>query len=219
MTSPFTCSVLELTRTGPRISGDESEWVRLREEFLRMPCLHFRGVLRADLMQVIARELRGAGFCDLTHQGIGTEQVMEESPLWHQLNFLMNDSRLYQFIERITGCESIGCFQGRVYRVAPGAGHHDDWHSDVCDTRLIGVSINLGAEEFDGGVFELREERGRLLARVANTGLGDAIVFRIAQGLQHRIIDVVGSRAKTAFAGWFRAQPDYRTLLAAGNQS
>jgi len=34
---------------------------------------------------------------------------------------------------------------------------HDDWHNDCCDSRLIGVSVNLSPEPYNGGVFQLRE--------------------------------------------------------------
>jgi hypothetical protein len=43
-----------------------------------------------------------------------------------------------------------------------------------------------------------------MLAEVANTGPGSALIFRIAEELQHRISDMEGDEPKTAFAGWFR---------------
>jgi hypothetical protein len=38
---------------------------------------------------------------------------------------------------------------------------------------------------------------------VNNTGFGDAILFRISKDLEHRVTEVVGEVAKTAYAGWF----------------
>jgi hypothetical protein len=54
----------------------------------------------------------------------------------------------------------------------------------------------------------------RLLAEVPNLGLGDAILFRLSRGLQHRVTDVVGAHPKTAFAGWFRTDTSYREVLS-----
>jgi hypothetical protein len=53
------------------------------------------------------------------------------------------------------------------------------------------------------------------LQEVTNTGLGDAIVFRLSDDLQHRINEVRGAQPKTAFAGWFRSDPALRTKLRA----
>jgi hypothetical protein len=50
-----------------------------------------------------------------------------------------------------------------------------------------------------------RKDSGQVLAHVANTGAGDALIFRISPHLQHRISDLEGAEPKTAFAGWFRS--------------
>jgi hypothetical protein len=61
-------------------------------------------------------------------------------------------------------------------------------------------------------LFLLRERRStRMLAQIANTGLGDALIFRISHQLQHRISGLEGDQPKTAFAGWFR--PDLPDLF------
>jgi hypothetical protein len=78
------------------------------------------------------------------------------------------------------------------------------------------MSINLSPTSFSGGTFELRErESKRLVYRHGNTGCGDALIFRLSLDLEHRVTDVIGNAAKTAFAGWFRSQPhDYRALFS-----
>jgi hypothetical protein len=35
----------------------------------------------------------------------------------------------------------------------------------------------------------------------------------LANDLEHRVTEVVGIHPKTAFAGWFRSQPDFFALL------
>ena len=45
----------------------------------------------------------------------------------------------------------------------------------------------------------------RLLVQIANTGLGDAMLFRISGNLEHRVTEVTGDQPKTAFAGWFQS--------------
>ena len=45
---------------------------------------------------------------------------------------------------------------------------------------------------------------------VANTGAGDALLFALGRGLQHRIRPIAGTVPKTAFAGWFCRDADLR---------
>lgn len=77
------------------------------------------------------------------------------------------------------------------------------------------MSINLGLP-FEGGVLQIaRTDADELLAEVANTGPGDAVLFRIAPWLRHRVGSVTGDFSRTAYAGWFRSAPSYRDLWAA----
>ena len=91
------------------------------------------------------------------------------------------------------------------------AGHYDHWHDDNFNNRLVGMSLNLSPLPFREEYSRLRErESERMLAEIANTGLGSALIFRIADHLQHRISDMEGDEPKTAFAGWFRPDlPDF----------
>ena len=136
------------------------------------------------------------------------------------LHFLINNQSLFDVMQKITGCAPIGCFEGRVYRVVPNSGHHDAWHSDMVDHRLVALSINLSEEVYSGGVLQIRGRNSkRILCEVANTGLGDAIIFRLAGHLEHRITEVEGTVAKTAFAGWFKSQPSFLSLLKGASAS
>jgi hypothetical protein len=91
--------------------------------------------------------------------------------------------------------------------MAPHPQHELSWHSDTKDPqRQVGFSMNLTPERFHGGVFELRDRHTlKPLARVHNTGPGDALLFRISSDLQHRVTAVHDDVAKIACAGWFRA--------------
>jgi hypothetical protein len=128
--------------------------------------------------------------------------------------FLINDEKLFQVIQDVTRCDRIRCFEGRVYRVNPGPEHYDSWHNDIGEDRLVGMSINLSRETYSGGVLQIRDhDTHEVVSEASNTGFGDAIIFRLSRGLQHRITEVDGKTPKTAFAGWFRAQPDFSSLL------
>ena len=103
----------------------------------------------------------------------------------------------------------------------PGGTHHDKWHSDDNESRLVGMSVNLSARLFRGGLFLLRDRQsGLTLAEVANTRLGDAVILRISRDLEHRISDLEGDEPKTAFAGWFdTAGPEWFEELQANSRA
>jgi hypothetical protein len=182
----------------------------LAEEFQQRHCLRFRQLLEPGLLAAIHRRMDEAEFYERLHPRIGTEECMKDGSIVGFLHFLANDPTLFRFIQSVTGCGRIGCFAGRVYRMVPGRGHYDSWHSDVGEFRMVGMSMNLSKEIYAGGVFQLRDQAsGRILCEAANTGPGDGIIFRIAPGFQHRITAVQGGVPKTAFAGWFQSQPEY----------
>jgi hypothetical protein len=131
------------------------------------------------------------------------------------LAFLTNDPPFLQMVREVTGCTELDVFDGRVYRMDPALPARDSWHNDWCENRLVGMSLNVSGSAFEGGVFQLRDRRSnQVLHEVANTGSGDAIIFRLAAHLQHRNTEMTGSVPKTAFAGWFRShQPDYYSAI------
>ncbi len=84
----------------------------------------------------------------------------------------------------------------------------------MVDCRLVAISINLSEEIYSGGILQIRERNvEKFLHEVANVGFGDAILFRVADQLVHRITEVTGEASKTAFAGWFKSQPSFLSLL------
>ena len=59
--------------------------------------------------------------------------------------------------------------------------HSDSWHDDDGDGRMVALSLNLSTNGYRGGVLQIRDKQsGEILHEVANTGFGDAIVFRRA---------------------------------------
>jgi hypothetical protein len=45
-----------------------------------------------------------------------------------------------------------------------------------------------------------------------NRTLGDAVLFKVHPDYRHRVEGVMGAHARTAYAGWFRSEPDFREL-------
>ena len=208
--------MIQVTRRGTELSSSTEVLGALRDQFERRHYFLLPGLLETELLDLIQRQIDRGEFRERVHERIDSnkELCLTESAAFGALLFLMNDEKLFQLIQDITQCARIDCFEGRVYRVNPGDGHHDSWHNDIGEGRVVGMSLNLSREVFSGGVLQIRNrESEALISEAANTGSGDAVVFRLSRDLQHRSTEVEGSASKTAFAGWFRAQPNVSSSL------
>ncbi len=194
--------MLRITKTGTIVTaGDLDE---LRAAFEVHHCVQLRGLLDPELAHLIRSRIDDTQFYERPHDEIATEECLADSTLQATLVFLINDDAFFDAVRRITGCDRFKGFWGRIYRMLPDRAHFDSWHDDVDGDRVVGMSVNLSAGEFRGGEFQIRErgsERPR--HQIANTGLGDAVLFRIDESLEHRVARLEGTVPKIAFAGWF----------------
>ncbi len=207
--------MIVLTARGAVVSADRRVRDRLREQFDRDQCVRLSNLIEPGLLETIQGRIDRSHFVPFSHDHIGHDSNLADHLTLHILFFITNDPRFLALIREITGCDEIEGFQGRVYRLDPAQSSKDSWHDDMVDDRRVGMSVNLSREPFSGAVFQLRDRRSqRILHEVANTGRGDAIVFRLSRELQHRNTDVTGVAPKTAFAGWFRAHHgDYHSWM------
>ena len=188
------------------VKVDDADVIRMQGEFEALHCVLLPGLIDGSLHSLILPMIERGPWRDESYIGIGTEHVLFDDLALHLLHFAVNAPAFIDGVKRITGCDDIDRFDGRFYRFAPGTDHEFDWHNDVADRRLVGMSINLSPFGYEGGVFQLRDrETKTLLCEVANTVFGNAHLFRISSTLQHRVAAVRGTQPRTAFAGWFRA--------------
>lgn len=188
----------------------------MRRQFDQQHYVRLAELLEPRLLNLIQLGIKQAEFQERIHEKIGSnkELCMRSNLTVGLLHFLINSQSLFEVIQKVTGCEQIGSFEGRVYRVIPGYGHHDAWHSDMVDHRMVAMSINLSEDLYAGGILQIRDRQsGQIVHQAANTGFGGAILFRLADHLEHRVTEVEGTAPKTAFAGWFKSQPDFLSLL------
>lgn len=197
----------QIGRRGTDYTPDDALVADARRHFDRHHWIKLTQLLSPALLADVQRGLASATFVELRHEGVRPPSIdlhMEPNATSAMLELVANDRRVFQAIEDITGCRGVVRFSGFIYRLAPGLGHHHNWHNDLKSQRVVAMSINLEDEPYTGGILQIRErETEAILEEVENTGPGDAILFRISPALQHRAIAVT-SGVKTAFAGWFR---------------
>jgi hypothetical protein len=111
---------------------------------------------------------------------------------------------LFRKIE--SGLSLFWAIEGNFARcLNPTTGDQIVWHTDVYDHRMVTFSLNLTAQEYRGGTLQIRYRGSEeILHEVRNTGLGDALLMRVADKLFHRVLPVEGDVPRTAMAGWFR---------------
>jgi len=195
-----------------------SEIAALRAEYARVNCVTLPSFFDPYVVRWLQQRMRDAAWKKLVHEDLDPPAVdlLLDDPIATGVIFLMtNTPEVFETVRAITGCDDIGSYAFRVYRMDPGAGHVDTWHGDDDGNRLVTISINLGSQAFEGGALEMRDRPGgRLLHRVRNTGEGDAILFRIGPDLEHRVEEVGGTVSKYAIAGWLQRQPRHDKITA-----
>lgn len=182
----------------------------LADTFRVSHCVTLPGFLDPVIRRALfARALSGA-WETLIHDALDPPAIdlrLLDDAVMGTIAALTNAPALFACIQRVTGCEPIGCYSARVYRMDPMA-HTDTWHGDDDGNRLLTLSVNLGESPFEGGALELRDRATRRpIHRVQNTGPGDAILFRVREDLEHRVEAVQGTVPKYAIAGWFQRRP------------
>ena len=202
---------LSVDRSGLRIAGDLEV---LRRKFAEQPYVELPGFVAPALLSIVERAMNAGDFAHRAHPGIGEELCLEAGPATAACQLVFNDPALLDAVTQVAACSVLGCFDGRVYRLEPQAGHYDSWHSDASDNRMVGLSVNLSREPFSGGVLEIRRAVSQQPEyAVPSVAFGSAVLFRISPALRHRVTPVRGGVARTAYAGWFRGSPDFADVF------
>jgi hypothetical protein len=209
--------MIQLSKLGMVARGSEKDLSLLRAQFDRQHLVRLPKFIEPKVLEEVLRRVSSGSFQRKAHRNIGVEVCLDDSKTLSLMNFLTNNSNLFKIIEQITTCGRIGCFVGRIYRMVPGEGHYDNWHTDILGNRLVALSVNLSPVAYSGGVLLLRDRpTRRMLQEIVNTGFGDAILFKLAPHLEHKITNVEGMVPKTAYAGWFSSAPDFYSELRKG---
>lgn len=145
--------LVQIGRRATTVTASPEQLEDARAHYARDHWLSLEGFVEPDLLAHARALIEESPFQFL--DSFGTELRMDSGRAFDLLEFVTNDQALYSFVERVTGCEAIGCFHGRIYRM--GAEHVADWHDDVVATRMVAMTINLSAAPFAGGELQLMD--------------------------------------------------------------
>jgi len=209
--------MIQLHSSGTHV--DAETVARLEQEFHGRHLVLLPKLLEPKLLEFVLSRIEQGPWQTKIHEKIGSEVVLGDILLRNMLHLVTNAPGFLEAVRKISGCGNITWFRGRIYRFIPGQGHYDSWHTDHMDRRVVAMSLNLSSKVYEGGILQLRDRNSKqILLETANTGCGDAVLFRISEDLDHRVTDVTGKEPKTAFAGWFKSgRPDFLSRLHASS--
>lgn len=203
---------MQLGLRGARVAASR-ELDLLGTELAHQHHVRLPAVIAADLGARIDDLVPKLTFESRNHGAIASEECARPDTLTELLAFVFNDPVWLQAVQTIVGCDEVGCFDGRIYRFAHGHNHGHDWHRDVDGNRLAALSVTLTHAAFSGGALEIREGTDGAVQQVRNPVFGDAVLFRIADDVYHRVTAPQPGPAKIAYAGWFCRTPKFHDLL------
>jgi hypothetical protein len=201
-----------VTRRALIVDHDSTAFDALRQAFARDHVVPLPGFFPQEMLTDLWKRFERAEFSRRVEHGVEIEHTLEESAPLALVLVPLNDPALFTVIDRITNCGAIGCFSGRVQlrRASANGGHYYPWHSDASHDRLVGLSVNLSQQAFEGGLLEIRRaESQRVIAHVANSTPGDAVLFRISPDFEHHVTPVTTEAPRVVLAGWFRRTPEF----------
>jgi hypothetical protein len=208
--------MLQIDRTSTSVTPDGVLAAELRAHFNRHHWVKLPSLFAPSLRGTVESGLRAGTFVEIRHEHVSPPSIdlsMETDTTTALLELLCNDPVVLRAVESMTRCAPLTRFSGFIYRLTPDLSHHHNWHNDLLENRRVAMSVNLEPLPYGGGILQIRErDTGRIIEEVENTGHGDAVLFRVDEALQHRVLPVT-SGVKTAFAGWFRATDGLLTEL------
>ena len=198
---------------------DESKIQDYKDEFAATSCIFIPELLSGNILRNILKKLDETTFetkfeTDSSGKFGKVLFVPLQNPVVFTFQLLLNDRDFFSMLQEITSCAEIGNFVGRIHRSLGGENHAIEWHSDNSDNRLLAMTLCLGTDEYTGGKFQMRETEGEQIVReFGQLNPGNAIIFKISPGLEHRLTSVETGR-RTVGVGWFRSKPDFNTFAS-----
>jgi hypothetical protein len=181
----------------------------LKRRFERRWLLRLPGLLEPALLAAVSRDLAASSFRENRGKGLRAEahdfrEIPRDRALGARLLFLLNDPRLFGFVEEVAGCAPIGSISGGLYRSSPGR-HYLAWHGDYHDGDVVAaMAINLSPAPFAGGRLRIkRRGAGRIHHAVSYRRPGEAVLIAVGPDLLHSSAALRGNKPKVVFSCLF----------------
>ena len=205
---------IQITKTGTVCLGSKKDLEEIKTRLSDELYIKLPNFLSPELLKSIQQNIESAEYYTLDHGDAGLDLRMVNNSTHDLLHRLVNDRKFLDLFEKITDRKKIKYFTGRIYKMTPGQGHYDKWHTDISWHRILTLSINLSTDIYSGGILQIRDRKTKkIIQEISNTVPGDAIIFPISTHLEHMLTPVEGNISKIAFAGWFSSEIPYESFI------
>jgi len=194
------------------INLDESAFAKYQSEYAETNLVLLPDLLKTNALQTLLKKINDTTF-ETKFEGENDDKfgkvlyVPPSKSILSVMTFMLNDEYLFRSLEKITGCKPIDNFVGRIHR-SENTDHGINWHGDNSDNRLLAITLSLGTEYYTGANFEIRKKGTTdIMRQISYIKAGDAIVFKIAPELEHRL-SLLESGRRTVCVGWFRSKAE-----------
>jgi hypothetical protein len=210
--------MIQITQGGVVVQPGAVE--KLRSQYHANGFALMPGFLAPKVLSALLKKLASGEFELKQEEHVkGATMLMPQSdPALIALHFVVNRPELFDIVARIADIPQPGNFTSRLHRTTPVADQHIDWHDDGLDGRILGLNINLTTEPYKGGLLQVRNPTRTITGEIGQLPPGDAFLFRVADGWQHRLTPVAEGE-RTVAVGWFRTQPDWGVMVLGGLRS
>src|SRR5579863_6904895 len=123
--------IAELSLNEFRVIASQDEVDAAAAHFATHHWLKLSGFLAPDLLRTVLDLIDRGSFeqRDDIHNDLllAREETLMTGAAPHVLELVVNDDRLFQFVEKVARGGVPGCFKGRIYRFWPERGNFDEW--------------------------------------------------------------------------------------------
>ncbi len=178
-----------------------------KDKFLRMPNL-----IAPDLAEVVRQGMERDGFEQPTEATMKStyggwygpvRQDLNPGPTIKLLDARVNDPKFLKFVQEVGGTPPLGRCVGRVFRLRQTEEDHV-WHTDAEGGRLADIVIDLSAERYTGGAFEMRDAATKKIFTVmTDMQYCEGALARIDARIEHHNLKVTSKTQRITYVGWF----------------
>ncbi|WP_404369459.1 2OG-Fe(II) oxygenase [Sphingomonas sp. MMS24-J45] len=170
------------------------------------PAILLTGLLAPDFRRMLDAPLR-LPFVEQRVAGAPGMRQVEPGiqPASGALVLALRRAPLLRWLERVAGCGTLVHVEGEVAEHRAGGQDFLSWHQDTHKPgRRLALVIDLSDDRYEGGMFELRDRQTKqMLIRHHHNQSGSALLFRISDALEHRVLPVTSGGPRRVFACGF----------------
>lgn len=177
--------------------------------FARHRALLCGDLIDPDFLNSLIERCRHGGFIADHVDHLGSREIESPPRVSSILTLALSRLPFLRWLEAVTGCGPLTRVDGRVIQARANGVDALDWHDDRGDpARRLAITINLSDSDYDGGTFELRDAASRhMLATHRHDRPGSALIFDVADDIEHRVLPVTRGGPRRIYTGWFLGTP------------